>query len=290
MRLRFSPTAFLAAAAIALAAAAGSGAGTAQSVYLGLRSTGVGGNVGVAPSGVLDHCASDGRCYFRFDAGAVVTLTASTADPAATFVRWLGACAGSQQRCTLTLDRSRSVTARFTPLQLEVGSTVGQGSVSITPAGPSCGPGCTSVAYGSQTVLVAEPCCGYSFDHWDGACASVASSGCRLTMFESDETTPVFRCDGECLGVSQQPLTRDVPAQFEVRGHGRITVNGQPCTATCAFSFTRSQPLVLRAQPPAGSRFVSWSGSCVSTAPRCLFSAFRDSRSDAPSVVATFSP
>ena len=74
MRLRLSPTAFLAAAAIALAAAAGSGAGTAQSVYLGLRSTGVGGNVGVDPSGVLDHCASDGRCYFLFDAPLMLGL------------------------------------------------------------------------------------------------------------------------------------------------------------------------------------------------------------------------
>src|SRR4051794_7262423 len=184
--------------ALAATAASASAASGAAQVYLGLRATGAGSAVGVDPTGVLDHCADDGHCYFRFDAGTVVTLAVSTTDPAASFVRWLGACTGSKPTCSVRLDRSRNVTARFSPVQFDVTSTPGEGTVEISPGGPSCGAGCTSFAYGDRVGLAAHACCGYSFDHWIGPCASVASASCRFTIYEPVEATPVFRCDGDC--------------------------------------------------------------------------------------------
>jgi hypothetical protein len=60
-------------------------------------------------------CASSGKattCNQSYDAGAVVTLTA-TPQAGATFTGWSGACSGTELTCTLTLDNAASVTATF---------------------------------------------------------------------------------------------------------------------------------------------------------------------------------
>lgn len=61
-----------------------------------------------APSGI--DCG--GRCGADFDAGAMVTLTATPAAGHA-FNGWSGACAGSEQLCTVAMNATRSVAANF---------------------------------------------------------------------------------------------------------------------------------------------------------------------------------
>ncbi len=66
------------------------------------------GKITSSPGGI--RCGSD--CFETFDEGIDVVLTA-TPNRWSRFVRWRGACAGAGQRCVLTIDRSRSVTAVF---------------------------------------------------------------------------------------------------------------------------------------------------------------------------------
>jgi hypothetical protein len=95
-------------------------------------------------------------------------------------------------------------------------------------------------------------------------------------IYDTTDTTPVFRCAGSCVGVTQQPLSRDVKARVVVSGAGKVQINGKDCFRVCDYVFTRAQSLVLRAFEQ-GSRFLGWSGNvCRGTDPRCQFSAFPD--------------
>lgn len=70
-------------------------------------------------------------------------------------------------------------------------------------------------------------------------------------------------------------------------GTGSGTVSSSPtgidCGATCTASFRLSTPLVLTAQPAAGSSFAGWGGACSGTSSTCTVSVLGDR-----SVTATF--
>jgi hypothetical protein len=284
VRAMLATTFFVLAASVGGSQAAGPSA-----VYLGIRVSGVGGSVMANPSGYLDHC-SGGRCVFRFDAGSRVDLTATASASGTHFARWLGACAGSSPTCSLTMDQNKVVTARFSPVQLYVEPTPGQGGVVASPGGSRCDADCTAYAYGTVVTLSAESCCGYTFDHWAGWCSSVSGDTCQVTMFDNGATTPVFRCVESCVGVSQEPLSRDVNTTVEVHGHGVVQLNGNNnCNSTCSFQLSRGQTLVLRTVGQ-DSRFLGWSGSCAGSSPRCQTVAFRDAYGRPPLIRAFFSP
>jgi hypothetical protein len=67
------------------------------------------GTVTSSPAGI--NCGTD--CAESFDAGALVTLTA-TPNAGSTFGGWGGACSGMSATCTVTMDAAKSVTATFT--------------------------------------------------------------------------------------------------------------------------------------------------------------------------------
>lgn len=66
------------------------------------------GTVTSNPPGI--NCGSD--CLESYLMGTTVTLTAIS-DSGSTFQRWSGACSGRATTCTLTMNESKSVTARF---------------------------------------------------------------------------------------------------------------------------------------------------------------------------------
>lgn len=72
----------------------GTGAGTVRSTQ---------------PEGVID-CGTG--CTASLDSGQTVTLTATAAE-GSMFVRWTGACTGTQPTCTVSMAQARTVTARF---------------------------------------------------------------------------------------------------------------------------------------------------------------------------------
>jgi List-Bact-rpt repeat protein len=258
---------------------------------LGLRVTGVGGGVTARPSGVLTSC-SGSTCYFRFEAGTSVTLTA-TGSQRARFARWLGACTHSQTTCTFSMSGSRSVTARFSPVRLYIDRSQG-GSISFSPAAIPCGPGCGEFNYGTEVTLTAQGCCGYQFDLWSSPCAGSRSNPCRFRIFDSTTASARFiNCDGgECTAAIAQPLSRTVYALIEVKGAGRVSANGNECrnsggTRNCRFAFSRGDSIAVRAY---GTTFKSWGGLCRGSIPRCQFAAFKDPNGYPPKVSATFNP
>ncbi len=70
----------------------------------------------------------------------------------------------------------------------------GDGSVSSSPAGISCGTACSALfTTGSTVTLSAAPASGSSFSGWSGACAAAGSeTSCTLTMNQAQTAAAAF--------------------------------------------------------------------------------------------------
>jgi hypothetical protein len=146
------------------------------------------GDVSSSPAGI--SCGYS--CDASFDAGTVVTLTASP-DAASLFTGWSGDCSGSGS-CEVTLDRARSVTATFAlkTFTLTVSkSGTGSGAVTSTPAGIDCGDSCqASFSAGGAVTLTTAPDAFSLFTGWAGDCTG--SDSCQLTMDRARSVTATF--------------------------------------------------------------------------------------------------
>lgn len=138
-------------------------------------------------------CTSD--CPLIFGLGTVVTLTATPAG-GSTFAGWGGACAGTAP-CTLTIAAAPlSVEATFNvatqAVRLEI-AVDGPGTVTSTPPGTSCGPGCAIYAPGTSVTLTPTASPGFSIIGWSGGpCDARGSQPCILTLDDDTAVTARF--------------------------------------------------------------------------------------------------
>src|SRR5262249_15692175 len=97
------------------------------------------GTVSSSPAGI--NCATP--CGATFNYGMMVKLSV-TASISSTFTGWTGDCTGSSTTCSVPITQARNVTATFT-INPEVLSVVrvGNGTVSSSPSGISCGSACS---------------------------------------------------------------------------------------------------------------------------------------------------
>ncbi|MCK6547524.1 hypothetical protein L6R52_16870 [Myxococcota bacterium] len=210
-----------------------------------------GGLVTSAPAGIT--CGDS--CAHAFPSGTTVVLTAN-AFVLSAFAGWSGDCAGADATCTVTLDRARTVRARFetTGHVVSVRKT-GSGRVSSMPEGILCGADCREgYATGTMLTLTAVPAVGSVFGSWEGGGCSGTSPTCVITVERDVEITAHFMTPQFELVV-----TRDGT------GAGLVTStpSGIDCGATCAASFDRDTEVTLVAEPATASEFVGWSGACV---------------------------
>jgi hypothetical protein len=129
-------------------------------------------------------------CATEWDAGSVVSLEALAGD-GQRFVRWSGACTGSD-RCAVTLSAAQSVTALFAPERYGlVISLAGNGSVS--GAGATCrATRCQrSVTSYAPLRLRARPPAGWRFAGWGGGCRGVGAV-CTVQMTKATSVKARF--------------------------------------------------------------------------------------------------
>ncbi len=117
-------------------------------------------------------CSAPG-CTPDFDAGAMVTLTA-TAALDNTLKSWGGACTGTTgNACMVTMDVAKDASVTFAPLfnvqVTKVGA--GTGTVAFAPEGISCGTDCFRYAEGDTVMLTATPTAPASFAGWGDGCS-----------------------------------------------------------------------------------------------------------------------
>jgi hypothetical protein len=128
-----------------------------------------------------------------------VSLTAIPAS-GSTFLGW-GGCASTSGNggtiCNVTYDADRTVTATFGTNVVEV-QKIGNGTVTSSPAGISCGGTCSnSYSMGAVVTLTATPASGMNVDFlgW-GGCTSVSGPNgtvCSITVSGNHIATATFR-------------------------------------------------------------------------------------------------
>jgi hypothetical protein len=100
----------------ACACGGGAPAPAQQSLSIVLRSSGnATGTVTAIEGGNAVLTCTKGSCTAKVADGAPVTLTAAAGDASSMFIGWSGDCAGGTSSCTLTMNKSMSVTAQFRP-------------------------------------------------------------------------------------------------------------------------------------------------------------------------------
>ena len=224
---------------------------TLQQFTLSVTKAGAGtGTVTSNPSGIA--CGS--TCSAPFDAGTLVTLTA-TAAAGSTFAGWSGGGCTGTGACTVTINAAASVTATFNLQQFTLSVTkagAGTGTVTSTPTGISCGATC-SANYSSGTVvtLTASAPSGSTFAGWGGG-GCTGTGNCVVTMNAAVGVTATFNSTTITITVA-----RSGPNQ------GTITSSpaGINCGATCTGTFTAGTVVTLT-QAVNGSVFGGWSGPC----------------------------
>jgi RHS repeat-associated protein/uncharacterized repeat protein (TIGR02543 family) len=207
-----------------------------------------------------------------------VTLTATPAI-GSTFDGWMGACTGSASTCTVTMDQSQTVTARFTLIPETLTTTKtgnGAGTIASLQTGIDCGATCSALYdWGTSVTLAAIPATGSTFTGWSGACMGTETT-CTVTMDQLQAVQAEFT-------LLKLPLT----AAKTGSGTGTLTSvpAGIDCGATCSVSYDWGTQVTLTATPSADSLFNGWSGGCTGTATTCTVTL-----EQAQNVTADFAP
>jgi hypothetical protein len=137
-------------------------------------------------------------------------------------------------------------------------ATTGQGTVSSTPAGISCGTDCEQdYGAGTAVALSAAAQTGWAFSSWSGACSGAGS--CSVTMDGAKSVTATF--------------TALPTYNLRVRTQNSGTVTISPPGISCASDCTEAYPsgIVTLTAVPTGflAQFLFWQGDCSGSALTC---------------------
>ena len=216
------------------------------------------------PSGI--NCGVS--CAAPFDAGTVVTLTA-TAAAESIFSGWTGGGCSGTGTCSVSMTTTQAIAATFAPtpdpefvLTLATNGA-GTGTVTSSPSGINCGATCAAAyAAGTAVTLTAIPGVGSTFAGWSGGgCAGTGS--CTVTLTSTHLVTASF----EVTPTPQVTLTA-------IRGgEGTGTVTSSPagisCGVTCSATYDAGTVVTLTATPASGSTFDGWTGGGCSGTGLC---------------------
>jgi uncharacterized repeat protein (TIGR02543 family) len=208
------------------------------------------------PAGI--DCGS--TCTVTFDAGTVVTLTA-TPDANSTFGGWSGSASGTGT-ATITIDANKSVTATFEKKKYDLIITRNPlgGSVVINndPENSCNGEVCTSTrTTGESILLTAIPKDGWRFVGWAGSCTGTDPT-VTLLMDAAKNVTAVFERIIYSLTVTISMINM---------GSGTVTTSptGIDYGSGPTNDFYAGTVVTLTATPASDSKFNGWSGAASGT-------------------------
>lgn len=123
--------------------------------------------------------------------GDTVTLTA-TPNTGHIFTNWGGACSGTSNPCTVTMDGNKSVVANFASnTSTLTTSVIGGGSIIRSHDA-------SSYNNGTAVTLTAVPASsGYIFKNWSGDCSGTSTT-CVVVMNSNKTVTATFDISNQC--------------------------------------------------------------------------------------------
>jgi hypothetical protein len=146
-------------------------------------------------------------------------------------------------------------------------SVTGDGSVTSEPSAIDCPGTCAAqVRPGTTITLTARSAADATFAGWSGACAG-SRVRCAITLDRARSAGARFEAtSGGGSDEASLSISPTGDGSGSVRGPGAIQ-----CPPTCSATFLTPtpKPVVLLAQPAAGSVFAGWDGACAATNPMC---------------------
>lgn len=153
------------------------------------------GSGSVTGAGGAINCG--GSCFAALAGGALESLTA-TPPSNGVFNGWSGACTGTTNPCSFTVNGAMNTTATFTTVYtLSIGRG-GNGTVTGTPNGEfgtsiNCGGSCSAkFQQGTTVTLTATPAAGLNFVGWSGSCSGLTPS-CSVTISADTKVQANFK-------------------------------------------------------------------------------------------------
>jgi hypothetical protein len=225
-------------------------AGDATPRKLTVERTGDGAGTVTSDRGGID-CGT--QCDATLPDGTKVTLRARAGE-GSEFAGWSGGACADDASCTVTLNSSATVTARFTkgtspPITLTVNPAGdGTGAVLSDPPAIDCGSRCTETYdAGAQVTLRASAHEGSDFDGWSGGNCS-GNKLCTVTMDQSKSVTATF---------SKTPTAR---FSLTTTTDGDGTIRADPSCTGSPCAYDAGTTVTLTATPGDGSDFTEWRG------------------------------
>jgi uncharacterized repeat protein (TIGR02543 family) len=229
---------------------------------------GVGGIVSSNPAGI-DNCSDSCEKPYKLD--TKITLTAAV-DEGYTFGKWEGDCLVTGNKCTVTMDQAKNVTATFIAIPPKTLTVIGKGCTVSAP-GIFCGTDCQELyPLGTDVILNAEPNDSHhEFLSWEGV-NNCSGNSCIVSMEQSKTVTATCTLKNYELTVKNNNSMDNI-------GMGTITDgNNLDCGInTCPENYyPAKQEVCLTAQPDANSVFINWNGINCSGPNNCCFKMEQD--------------
>ena len=206
--------------------------------------------------------ACPGDCLETYPSGTNVTLAAISSGSGSVFADWSGDCSGATPTCQVTMDRARSVTARFqttAPTHVPADRDVrrhrhGHGERPHLHGALHA----RRTTAGTPVTLNATATGGSTFGGWTGACTG--PNPCNIVMSGPMTATAVFN----------PPPTFTLTTTTGGSGTGIVSGTGIGCPTDCTETYPAGTPVTLTAAAGAGSAFNGWTGDCAAfTGPTC---------------------
>ena len=213
----------------------------------------------------IDCGAGGVDCMATLDYGTAVTLRA-TPIPGTRFVNWTGVSClkggATNASCAFVLRGNTTATPTFRDITSVTLTKTGQGTVTSTPGGISCGLACTTAGFdfarGTLVKLTPAPATGWDFIAWSGDPGCYSPGPCSLNTSAT-------------IGIA-------VAANFSIQlktlrvtvvGNGSVTGPGYFCdqdTTPCAQIFPYGTVETLTPLAAPGFRFTGWTQDCTGVA------------------------
>ena len=233
------------------------------------------GNVVSTPAGIA--CGED--CNEDMVSGSAVTLTAS-AELGHAFTGWEGACSGTANTCTVTMNAAKNVTANFGTVPVPSGLNVPDAPKVMAQM---AGPGSAGVSFAAPLNNGGSPVIDYALN-----CSAINASGSAngtkspLTVINlvpglayscSVTARNSVGVSAPSAAVSITPMATTTYHLLTVATSGVGTVASTPtginCGNTCSAIYAVKTVVTLKAVPGLNKKFSGWNGACTGTALTC---------------------